>query len=438
MSVDVLFNELNDARSHWGDLYDLLRRGGYDLAAPRAAIDDVTVDTMHRNILLAFETLSSIRPDSESDVAWALVSIRLNEIRPFINTFRKQVQVPLNHIRSLQRENLSIRDANNNFTLQFFEGEANIGANDMSSNFQAAYKAIVGVLGVVSLLLPFCKAKAVGDLSQRAEAMANLVSEVESYRSEAQKLAKGTAAANDKANVNGNSIQEVLANVQAMQSSVQATQQQVEKENASVAALVAQIKTTGTNADALEQQIASYRSKFEAFQTQLDERLWQFKEFEGNLPQVEKAHVAREAEIDRLTAKAESMIKGATTAGLSKSLEDTREVYTERMYYAAGGFIVAILLLAVSALPLAAHLLPGLFGDWVKIAPIAGDAKDSAATIIGKIVLLLPATWLTIFFSKTFSEFFHLEREYAHKAALAKSVEGFKKEAAGNNGRSLW
>ena len=429
MSIDLLYNELNDARSLWSELFDLMRRASYDTSASRAAIENVSVDSMHRNVLLAFEMLSSIRPESDEDISLTVLATRATEIRSTLTLFKTHVQSPLNQVRSYQRDNLSIRDANNNFNWQFFEGESNIATADVSASFQGAYKAVSTLQGTLSQLLPFCKASSIADLSKRAEALSALVSEVEGYRTEAQKLTKAAGTSSEKANGFSNSVQEVLASVQATQAAVQATQQQVEKDNASVTALVTQIKTTGANADTLEQQVTAYRSKFEVFQTQLDERLNQFGEFESNVPKVTKQNVARETEIDRLTAKADSMIKGATTAGLSHSLEETRKIYANRMYGTGGGFIVAIILLALSALPLAAQLLPGLFGDWLRISPIAGDAKDSVANVIGKIVLLLPATWLSIFFSKTFSEFFHLEREYAHKAALAKSVDGFKREA---------
>lgn len=429
MAFESLYQELEDAQSVWGDLYDSMRRFRYDTSAPRAAIDNLSVDVMHRITLLVFETLHSVHPSSDDDIDSVFFATRAVEIRSFLNAFKTHVQSPMNQIRSYQRENLNIRDANNNLNWQFMEGETNIANADVSSSFQSAYKAISSLQGALSQLLPFCKAVAVVDLSKRAEALSALVSEIEGYRTEAQKLTKAAGTSSDKANGFANGVQEVLASVQTTQAAVQATQQQVEKDNASVTTLVTQIKTTGAAADTLEQQITSYRSKFEAFQTQLDERLKQFAEFESNVPKVEKKNTDRETEIDRLTEKADSMIKGATTAGLSHSLEETRKIYANRMYGTGGGFIVAIILLAVSALPLAAHLLPGLFGEWLKIPPIAENAKDSAATIIGKIVLLLPATWLSIFFSKTFSEFFHLEREYAHKAALAKSVEGFKREA---------
>ncbi len=140
---------------------------------------------------------------------------------------------------------------------------------------------------------------------------------------------------------------------------------------------------------------------------------------------------SREDEIDRLTAKAESMIQGATTAGLGDSLEKTRELYEKRMRDANNGFLFSVGLLLVCALPLLAQLFPGLFASWLPaLQPSqAASASDAFIALVGKLMLLFPATWLTSFYSKSYSEFFHLEREYAHKAALARSVEGFKKQA---------
>lgn len=427
MSIEALFNELSEAQSSWGELYDSLRRAQYDTASARPATDGLSVDAMHRKAVLVFDSLNALRPSSEEEVGWTAFSARLAEISSALSAFKTQVQTPLNQVRSYQREQLTIRDQNNNFSWQFFQEQSNIANVDVSGSFQSVNTALNVLLTNVAFLLPVCKANAIGDLSARAQALASIVSEVESYRSEAQKLAKSTSSANDKANSHEKSIQEVLTGVQTTYAAIQAIQQQAEKENATVTTLIAQIKSTGLNADTLEQQIAGYRSKFDAFQSQLDDRLDQFAEFEKNVVAVEKQNKERESEITRLIEKADSMIKGATTAGLSKSLEDTQAVYAKRMLISGIGFIVSIALLAISALPLAAHLLPGLLGSWIPV--ITDDVKNLPVAVLGKAILLLPATWLSMFFSKTFSEFFHLEREYAHKAALAKSVEGFKREA---------
>lgn len=427
MSIDALFTELTEAQSAWGELYDTLRRAQYDTATARPAIEGASVDAMHRKAVLVFDTLSALRPASEDEVSWAVVFARAAEIRSSLSTFKSHIQTPLNQIHSYQREQLTIQDGNGNFSWVFFQDQNNIATVDVAAYFLNANNALNGLLTSIALLLPLCKANAVGDLSARAQALAATVSEVEGYRAETQKLAKNAADASERASVGEKNTQDVLASAQAAFATIQAAQQQVEQQNASITALVAQIKSTGANADTLEQQIAGYQSKFQAFQIQLDARLEQFAEFEKNVLEAEKQNNKREGEIGRLTDKANSMIKGATTAGLSKSLEDTQAVYAKRMLWAGIGFVVSIVLLSVSALPLAAHLLPGLLGDW--IPAVSEDVKNSPVSLLGKIVLLMPATWLTIFFSKAFSELFHLEREYAHKAALAKAVEGFKSEA---------
>jgi len=71
--------------------------------------------------------------------------------------------------------------------------------------------------------------------------------------------------------------------------------------------------------------------------------------------------------------------------------------------------------------------MPGLVGSWIP----GFDAKTESSpySILGKIVLLLPATWLTAFFTKLYADLFQLEREYAYKAALAMSIDGFKRQA---------
>lgn len=222
-------------------------------------------------------------------------------------------------------------------------------------------------------------------------------------------------------------MQNALTQAEAALSKLQALQQQGTTDIGNVTALVEKIKTVGASADVLEQRVAGYTASFEAFQMQLDGRNQDFAQFQTDTKAAVEANINRSNEIDRLAKLADSMISGATTAGLAKSMEDTRTRYEKRMNSARIGFYFAVALLIASALPLAAHLLPGLVGSW--IAGFDAKAEGSPYAVLGKIVLLLPATWLTAFFTKSYADFFHLEREYAHKAALAMSVDGFKRQA---------
>ena len=425
--IDSLYNDLETAQTTWTSIYDLLKHAQYDTSSSRPAIEDVSVDVLNRRIVLAISMLQGLRPASDEDAAVLFISARAIEIQSQISNFKSQAQSVLNQLRTQWREGIVIRDVNNNFNWQFVVEDSVTANIDFAPNFIPINSAVKQLLISVSQLLPVCKADGVNDLAIRSQALAEVVRETESLRNETRKLAKATEQSSNNANEKYKDVQDILSRSESVYSKMQALQQQTERESSAINSLITQIKTTGASADTLEQLITGYQSKFEAFQSQLDSRLKLFTEFENKTIESEKRNQEKEAEIERLTGKADTMIRGATTAGLSKSLEDTRDLYSKRMFWARIGFFVSIAFITISALPLAAHLLPGLFGGWVPT--VSEQAQNSKLGVLGKIFLLLPATWLTVFFTKSFAEFFHLEREYAHKATLAKSVEGFKREA---------
>lgn len=428
MSIDALYSEIEQTQAVWKELYSLMLQAQYDTSASKAVINNTSVATFNRRVEWMCELLYGMRPNNEDDISWLALSGRTAEFSAQLVVFKNHAQSSLNFLRQYWRDNLSIRDANNNLSWQLFDaGGTNIANQDASGNFAQMQSSLNQLMLYAAQLLPLCKTPGVSDLSARAQAMGDVIREIEGLRNEAKKLAKaaehGAAGAVEKEMA----AQAVVAQAEAAYAKLQALQQQSTTDSASVTALVTQIKTTGASAQTLEQQVEAYKIKFEAFHSELDDRLEQFAQFEVNTKAALKENEKREAEIQRLMDKADTMIRGSTTAGLSFSLDKTQERYYWRMFWARIGFLLSILFLTVSALPLAAHLLPGLFGDLVPA--ISEGAQSSPVGVLGKIVLLFPATWLTLFFAKSYSEFFHLEREYGHKASLAKSVEGFKREA---------
>lgn len=427
MSIDALYSEIEQTQAVWKELYGLLLRAQYDTNAPRAVINNVGVAVFHRRVEWVFELLYGIRPSSEDDISWLALSGRTAEILAQLVVFKNHAQSSLNFLRQNWRDNLSIRDANNNLSWQLFDESTNIANQDASANFAQMQSSLNQLMIYAAQLLPLCKTSGVADLSARAQAMGDVIREIEALRNEAKKLAKAAEHSAAGAVEKEKAAQAVVAQAEAAYAKLQALQQQSTTDSASVTALVAQIKTTGASAQTLEQQIAAYKVKFEAFQTELDDRLEQFSEFETNTKTAVAENAKRAAEIDRLTKLADTMISGATTAGLATSLEETRARYEDRMNSAKTGFYWAVAILILSAFPLVVQLVPGLFGSWFTAPNPNQDGTPYA--VLGKIFLLLPATWLTAFFTKSYAEYFHLEREYAHKAALAKSVDGFKRQA---------
>lgn len=427
MSIDTLYSEIEQTQAVWKELYGLMLQAQYDTNASKAVINNVSVATFNRRVEWMCELMYGMRPHNEDDISWLAIIGRSTEISAQLVVFKNHAQSSLNFLRQNWRDNLSIRDANNNFSWQLFDESANIANQDAAGNFAQMQNSLNQLMIYVAQLLPLCKTEGVADLSARAQAMGDVIREIEGLRNEAKKLAKaaehGAAGAVEKEKA----VQTVVAQAEAAYAKLQALQQQSTTDSASVTALVAQIKTTGASAQTLEQQITAYKVKFDAFQTELDDRLEQFSEFETNTKTAEAENTKRATEIDRLTKLADTMISGATTAGLSTSLEEARKRYEDRMNSAKTGFYWSVAILILSALPLVAQLVPGLLGSWLPVPSPNQDGTPYA--VLGKVFLLLPATWLTAFFTKSYAEYFHLEREYAHKAALAQSVDGFKRQA---------
>lgn len=267
--------------------------------------------------------------------------------------------------------------------------------------FAAISKASVGSVQEIQAAIAEVK-------EQKTEGSA-VLGEIKSAAAEATQLAKR--------------IQEALQEVGAHKSAVETNAAELEQK-------LARVREISKDADTLQQRVEGFSSQFAAFDSQMSSRLEQFAEFEANIKTVEERQRAREKTIDELTAKADTMIRGATTAGLSKSLDDAKQVYEERLGKAQKYFIWSAIALFICTLPLAGQLIPGPWQQY--FAPSSsGDANQVGPWLaaIGKVIFLIPATWATAFFASNYAELFHLSREYAHKAALAKSIDGFKREA---------
>ncbi|AEK60822.1 hypothetical protein [Collimonas fungivorans] len=427
MSIETLYQGVEESRKAIDETYTYLIKGQYDLNSPRSNIEGQTIEQLYRRATVVFETFLAIRPGDENTVGWSVLSAGEAEVLAAFANIQNQATAINNAIRLTGLDEFTIRDANNNFAFSFFVGEANAANVDVSAFFIQINTSLNRLLTMVSILLSLCKANSVVDLSERATSLREVVRETESIRNEARKLSKSAEQSANQSVVHQTAIEELLRQATLSLSKLQASQQQGNTDVGSVTALVEKIRTVGGNADSLEQQIDAYKSKFDAFQTLLDARNTDFAQFVTNTTTAEQANIKRDGEIDRLTKLADFMIRGATTAGLAKSMEDARERYENRMDGARKGFYFAVILLVVSAIPLVGHLLPGLFGSWFPV--FDGKVDGSPYAAFGKIVLLLPATWLTAFFTKSYADFFHLEREYAHKAALAMSIDGFKRQA---------
>ena len=428
MSIDAANIDLEQARSAWKDLLDLLVNGSYDNNASRPMLAGQSIASFGRRSDLIFEGLLALNPSDGESVQAAVLVSRAEEISRSAKSFSEQASSISSTLRTHWRDGVALKDMNGNLALQVVQQDGGVVANvDMGGNFQNMDLALGQLATYLASLLPLCRANAVGDLSARAAALGDLTREMESLREQVKRSADAAAASAAVINAKDKDAQAFLVQTEALIAKITVQQAQATADASTVTTLVEKIKTVGASADTLEKMVAGHTSSVEAFQAQLNARIADLEKFQSDTKTAREENTRRDAEIERLIEQSDAMISGATTAGLAKSLEDTRVRYEKRMISARRGFYFAVVVLVISAIPLVFHLLPGLFGAWASSGP--EDRDSSPYAFIGRIFLLLPATWLTAFFAKSYASFFDLEREYAHKAALAMSVDGFKRQA---------
>ena len=124
----------------------------------------------------------------------------------------------------------------------------------------------------------------------------------------------------------------------------------------------------------------------------------------------------RELRFKTLFEKIENLLPGATTAGLAETYVKQTNKYTWPYYIWAAVFIITLGIMAA-------------FG--VSILKNIQDAKtitEAFIHLIGRAPVLIPLIWIAIFASKQQSQNKRLEQEYAHKANVAKTYEGHKRQ----------
>ena len=90
MSIDAVFTEIEQSRSAWRALHDLLVNGGYDVVGARPSIGGQSIQSFAKRADLVFEGLLSLRPpESDSAQASALAG-KAAEIRQSAQAFTAQ------------------------------------------------------------------------------------------------------------------------------------------------------------------------------------------------------------------------------------------------------------------------------------------------------------------------------------------------------------
>jgi len=234
---------------------------------------------------------------------------------------------------------------------------------------------------------------------------------LKSKESEVEKL--HTSASNDN-----NAITEALSQVKDTLNELETMKSKAE---VSAETFTASLKTLKDKADLDANALAAISNKAAV----LDGNV------ESYTKQIETLITDSQTRFVALSDKIEGLLPGATSAGLASAFElrkntivDTQKSW-KRIFFGslAGSFIGGLCLLS-EYLPIVGS--SALTFDWTHF--IRG--------ILPRLVLLSPLFWLAGFSARQLSVRFRLEEDYAHKEALSRAFEGYKREMSTMNDSS--
>ena len=118
---------------------------------------------------------------------------------------------------------------------------------------------------------------------------------------------------------------------------------------------------------------------------------------------------------DALNDQIESLLPGATSAGLSSAYHTLSNSYDKSIQYNTWIFFGSIIILSIISF------------IFLSSSIIEFNSIENIMTfLVYRLPIVIPVVWLAVFASKRRSEAERLKQEYAHKEALAKSYQSFK------------
>lgn len=149
------------------------------------------------------------------------------------------------------------------------------------------------------------------------------------------------------------------------------------------------------------------------------------KEFNGLIQKMNQFAGTQKAKYTALTEQIEGLLPGATSAGLATAYKDMKDSFDNYITRYTRIFYFAI----ASLLGISAFVAVESWGGDNGLTFVQLKAwEDVARAVLNKLPFYVPIIWLGYFASHRRSEAQRLQQEYAHKEALAKSYDNFKKQ----------
>lgn len=422
----VIGERATQALEVWQSAMAVVQSAGIGRDLPNAHTPNATIGDIDTRVHAALAAVAKLQGSSADQLE--LIAQKLPTLKAASDAI--EAQAASIHANLEAWHGATASDRNGHLSMQLSHPEKGASTFDLGSPMSIVAQQVGAVLDCLPYIALAAGDKAVSVFQGAARAAEGHLQQAKAAAHAAQsEVDSGATLSTELRNLVGQA-RELAQQAQDSLRNVASTKGEVDVHAAEIIQKLAQIREVSRDADTLQQKVTAFASQFEAFDSQMKARLQLFSDFEQATKEGQRLNEEREQKVQEIIDKADTMIRGATTAGLSKSLEDTKDDYEKRLEDTQKYFLGSVVLLLVCVLPIAAQLIPG---PWqVHFAPVQNGALAESApwlSALGKFILVLPATWATAFFARNYSELFHLSREYAHKAALAKAIDGFKREA---------
>ncbi len=235
-----------------------------------------------------------------------------------------------------------------------------------------------------------------------------------------------------------NAIETDAETARQQKTDAETDRQTILKYQGDASAKLQEIEAITTKAQALKAIVSEHQTALTAFDERLKVRETEFEEGTKELKGLIAGFNDQEEQIKDVIKQSETMLKGATVAGLAGRFDEIRKNLSAEMGGAKRSFYFGVLFLFLSAIPLFVFVLspliefftPGFMASFQKSgAGTPTTAWQYIAQISARFVILLPAIVFVTFSSKRYRSLFELREHYAYKYSMAVSVEGFKKQA---------
>lgn len=410
----------------------------FDIKKNIPTTDSSTSDVLTR----IFTTTEIIGKFDRTSKASVVPLETIGALENAITMMARRVSELVTHIETLIKDNGGLRSVNYDDFHFFMENGQNANLQSPFVNFVKAAEGLISAFYSNVVILKPSKASysfqaaasALSGMLERTEgehdALRGALSDLKKISDEAKSLAENaTVSANEAERLkqeganDRQTISEYLA---------KATEQQLAISSAHEAAI------------SLSTGVDEYARDFEAFQKKLDQRNFDFETGQETLGALIVDFEGQKKAIQALIAESEGMLKSATVAGLASHFDTIRNDLTTELKSARLAFYIGIVLLVLSALPLALMIFWPIISLTLSITHpewaegLKGYAPSSSQTgwqyvgqVIARFVVLVPAAWFVSFSAIRHSSLFRLREHYTYKYSMAVSVEGFKKQAKG-------